>query len=104
MKEVDGVRTKYTRLFTEITEETPFNTESPLSFEQVQAKINAVDNKLIDAFNRVQDVENQIQFRTIEINRNYNDLIKPLLAGAGKEADEIYTLSLHDALPISTLS
>lgn len=87
MKEVDGVRTKYTRLFTEITEETPFNTESPLSFEQVQAKINAVDNKLIDAFNRVQDVENQIQFRTIEINRNYNDLIKPLLAGAGKEAD-----------------
>ena len=87
MKEVDGVRTKYNRLFTEFTEETPFNVESPLSFTQVQNKINAADNKLIDQFNRVQDLENQIQFRTIEINRNYNDLIKPLLKGGDQVAE-----------------
>ena len=83
MKEADGIRTKYNRLFTEATE----GVDPPPSFTQVQNKINAADNRLLDQYNRVQDLENQIQFRTIEINRNYNDLIKPLLKGGTQVAD-----------------
>tara|TARA_A100001515_G_scaffold123242_1_gene107033 strand:+ start:485 stop:2551 length:2067 start_codon:yes stop_codon:yes gene_type:complete len=83
MKEVDGIKSKYSRLFTEFTE----GVDPPPSFTQVQNKINAVDNEILDQFNRVQDLENQIQFRTIEINRNYNDLIKPLLKGGTQVAD-----------------
>ena len=83
MKEADGIKSKYSRLFIEATE----GVDPPPSFDEVQRAINAADNKIIDQYNRALDLENQIQFRTFEINRSYNDLIKPLLKG-GEEVAE----------------
>jgi len=83
MKEVEGIKTKYSRLFIEATE----GVDPPPSFTQVENKINAADNRILDQYYRVSDLENQIQFRTIEINRSYNDLIKPLLKGGDQVAE-----------------
>jgi len=83
IKEVEGIQSKYNRLFIEATE----GVNPPPSFDQVQSIIETADRGLPDLYRRTVDLDNQIQFRTIEINRSYNDLIKPLLKG-GKQVAE----------------
>ena len=83
IKEVEGIQSKYNRLFIEATE----GVDPPPSFDQVQRIIATADRELPDLYRRTVDLDNQIQFRTIEINRSYNDLIKPLLKGGDQVAE-----------------
>jgi len=83
IKQIDGIKSKYNRLFIEATE----GVDPPPSFNEVQNIIARTDRELPDLYTRAVEVDNQILFRTIEINRSYNDLIKPLLKGGSQVSD-----------------